>query len=167
MNHQLFYAINNLAGRWPVLDKIGIFFADYFVYVSAVLLLLLWFNKKNRGYVELAFASAFFTRVVIVELIKRIFNRPRPEELLPNVHTFNIHEYGYSFPSGHAVIYFSLAMAFWGTKYFWPFFVLAILGALSRIFVGVHFPIDILASFIIAWLTVWLFRRLFRNRILS
>ncbi|MBX4187110.1 MAG: phosphatase PAP2 family protein [Candidatus Doudnabacteria bacterium] len=166
MNYQIFYAINGLAGRYAILDALGIFFADYFVYVSAGLLLLLWFNKQMRSYVTLAFAAAFFSRVVVVELIKRLLNHPRPHEVLMNIHQLLADsENGRSFPSGHAVMYFSLAFAFWGTKYFWPFSILALLGSLARIYVGVHFPIDILGSFIIAILTVALFRRLFKKRI--
>jgi undecaprenyl-diphosphatase len=168
MNESLFHAINNLAGHWHLLDVIGIFFADKFLYVFALVIAALWFNKRLRFYVYLAVSSALVSRLVIVEILKRIINHPRPYEILANVHQLLADsEHGMSFPSGHAVIYFSLAFGFWRTEYFWPFIVLATLGSITRVFVGVHFPGDILASFFIAWLTVWLFRRLFKKQFLS
>lgn len=168
MNTQIFLAINNLAGHSARLDKIGIFFAEYFIYVFAVAVVLLWLKKELRINVYLAIASAIVSRLVIVEIIKRLVNHPRPYEILPHMHQLIADsERGMSFPSGHTVILFSLAFAFYGTKYFWPFVVLATLGSVARVFTGLHFPVDILASIVIAGLTVWLVQRLFKNRILS
>jgi undecaprenyl-diphosphatase len=168
MNEAVFHAINNIAGQSHILDVIGVFFAEKFLYVFALIVLALWFNKRRRPYVYLAVTSALVSRVIIVEVFKRIINHPRPYEILTNLHQLLIdNEKGMSFPSGHAVIYFSFALGFWGTEYFWPFMILATFSSIARIFVGVHFPGDILASFIIAWLTVWLVRRLFKKQILS
>jgi undecaprenyl-diphosphatase len=112
--------------------------------------------------------SALIARGIIVEILKRVFDHPRPYEIVTNIHQLLVdNERGMSFPSGHAVIYFSFAFGFWGTEYFWPFFILAIIGSLSRVFVGVHFPGDILASVVIAAICVWLARRLFKKRFLS
>lgn len=168
MNTQIFLAINGLAGRFPWLDAAGVFLADKFIYVFALFICALWFSKRLRNHVYLAIASAFVSRVILVEIIKRIVNHPRPYEVVARIHQLLAdNEHGMSFPSGHTVVFFSFAFAFWGTEYFWPFFVLATLGSLSRIFVGVHFPADILAAFFIAWLTVWGLKRLFKNRFLS
>jgi undecaprenyl-diphosphatase len=165
MNLQLFHAINNLADQWHWLDVLGIFLADKFIYIFALIILALWFNKQLRNYVYLAFASAFVSRIIIVEVIKRLVNHPRPYEIVPNIHQLLAdNEHGMSFPSGHTVIFFSFAFAFWGTRLFWPFLVLAILGSVARIFVGVHFPYDILASVVIAGLVVLGLRRLFKKQ---
>ncbi|MBI4049523.1 MAG: phosphatase PAP2 family protein [Candidatus Doudnabacteria bacterium] len=158
MDYSFFSAINGLAGRWPWLDLIGKFFGgDYFLFVFALWVILLWFYKPLRRQVYLGLVSAGFGRAVIVEILKRIVDRPRPFEL----------ETGMSFPSGHATIYFALAFAFWGTRYFWPFMILAVLGATARVFVGVHYPLDVLAGAVIAGLTVFGIRTLFKNRFLS
>lgn len=168
MNNQLFLAINGLAGRSHFLDVLGIFFADKFLYVFALIVVALWLSKPLRNYVYLALASAFVSRIVIVEIIKRLVNEPRPYEVVTSIHQLLADtEHGMAFPSGHAVIYFSLAFSFWGTKYFWPFMILATLGALARIYVGVHYPLDIVASFFIAWLTVWILHRLFKKHFLG
>lgn len=167
MDHQLLLAINNLAGSHPILDKIGIFFAEHFLYLAVAGVVMLWFKRDLRVKVYTAFASVIVGRLVIVEIIKRLVDRPRPFEIL-NVHKLLVDEgSGKSFPSGHTVIFFSLAFAFYGTKYFWPLLILAGLGSLARIYIGVHYPTDVLASIVIAAVTVWLVRTLFKGRIFS
>lgn len=165
MNTQIFLAINGLAGRIHWLDVVGVFLADKFIYVFALVICALWLNKRLRNYVYLAIASAFVSRIIIVEILKRVINHPRPYEVVAGIHQLLADsERGMSFPSGHTVVFFSFAFAFWGTEYFWPFFVLATLGSLSRIFVGVHFPADILGAFVISWLTVLGLRQLAKGR---
>ncbi len=167
MNTQIFFAINHLAGQWVWLDKLGVFFAEYLIYLFAVMVVLLWFKRDLRKHVYLAIVSAIVSRLIIVEVLKRLVNHPRPYEIVPGIHQIlTDSEHGMSFPSGHAVILFSLAFAFYGTRYFWPAVILATLGSVSRVFVGVHFPLDILASVVIALLTVWLIKRLFKNKLL-
>ena len=167
MNHQIFYAINNFAGHWPILDSFGVYLAGniFFAYWVGILFFI-WLKYFNlRNYIYLAIGAALISRLVIVEIIKRVVNNPRPYEILANINQlFADNETGKSFPSGHAVIFFSIAFAFWGTKYFWPFVVLATLGSIARIFVGVHFPLDILTSVLIAGLTVWILKLFFARK---
>ncbi len=166
MNETIFLAINGLAGRSHLFDVLGVFLADKFLYVFALIILGLWFNKRLRPYVYLALGSALIARGVIVEILKRIIDHPRPYEIVGNIHQLLVdNEQGMSFPSGHTVIFFSFAFSFWGTKYFWPFLIMAIIGSLARVFVGVHFPWDVLASIFIAGIVVWLGRRLFQKKL--
>ena len=167
MDHQLLLAINSLAGKYIVLDKIGLFFSDYFLYVAIAGVALLWLKKDLRHNIYVAFASVILGRGIIVEIIKRFVDRPRPFEILDINNIANAAGSGRAFPSGHAVIFFSLVFAFYGTKYFWPFLILAIIASLARIFVGVHYPSDIWVSVVIAAITVWGVTTLFKNRILS
>jgi undecaprenyl-diphosphatase len=167
MDHNIFLAINGLAGLSPILDSIGIFLADNFIYFFIVGIALLWLKRDLHLNIYVAFISALISRVVIVELIKQMVARPRPFEIL-DVHKLLIDEgSGKSFPSGHTVIFFSIAFAFWGTRWFWPLVVLATLASLSRIFVGVHYPLDVLVGAIIGALVSLILMRLLKNRILS
>ncbi|OGE83526.1 MAG: hypothetical protein A3B10_03490 [Candidatus Doudnabacteria bacterium RIFCSPLOWO2_01_FULL_44_21] len=168
MNLAIFQAINNSAGQWSWLDWAGKFLARDFLFIFIAIVLILWFKRNLRWRVYLALAAALISRFVIVELLKKWLDQPRPFEVVSNIHQLLVDEKsGFSFPSGHTAIFFSLAFAFYGTKYFWPFIVLAIIGSLARIFVGVHFPLDIVASVFIAMIVVWSLKRLFKPKILG
>lgn len=167
MDHQLFLAINGLAGKSAWLDYLGKFIGgDYFLYAFVLLVSLLWLVKPLQKRVYLALGSGAIA-YVIASLVKHLVYRPRPFEVL-NVHQLIVdNERGNSFPSGHATVYFAIALAFWGTDYFWPFFIAAIIGSLGRVFVGVHYPLDVLAGAVVGGLTVWVLNRLFKKRFLS
>lgn len=167
-DHNLFLAINGLAGRWMWLDAIARFLAnDWFLYLLALVILLLWLDKRLRMNVYLAISSVLVGRAVITEFLKRIVNRARPYEVL-DVHQLIIdNEHGLSFPSGHATIFFAIAFAFYGTKYFLPLFVLAFLASLARVVVGVHYPLDILVGAVIGAGSAWALRSLFKSRFSS
>jgi undecaprenyl-diphosphatase len=124
---------------------------------------LLWFRYHCRKRVYLAFFSAAVSYGLVVQFLKHVIERPRPCEVL-KVHQLIVdNERGNSFPSGHASIYFSFAFAFWGTEYFWPFFTLAVLGSIGRVFVGVHYPLDILAGAIVGWVVVLILKQFFKK----
>src|SRR3989344_1708677 len=103
MDYSFFLAINSLVGRWQWLDVIGKFFGgDYFLYLFALFVVLLWFNKKFRTYGYYALSSVLISRGLIAEILKRAFHRPRPFD-----------GEALSFPSGHATVYFAFAFAFY------------------------------------------------------
>lgn len=163
MDTQIFYAINNLAGHSHALDLIGIFFAKYFEYVFAVFVVLLWFKKELRTKVYLAIISSVIARLVIVEILKRLFAHPRPYEVLQVHQLIADNERGVSFPSGHAAVFFALAFSFWGTKYFWPLFIFALIASVARVFVGVHYPGDIIVGLLISAATVFVIKKLIKK----
>ena len=170
MDHQIFFAINGLAGKIHFLDSFGIAMAQILIFVFIGLVVGVWWFKDRslKRNLWIAFLSALVSRVFIVEVIKRIVDRPRPFEVILSVHKLLVDEgSGKSFPSGHAVIFFSIAFAFWSTKWFWPLFTLAVIGSVARIFVGVHYPSDVLIGALIGAGTSLLLLSLFKKRILS
>lgn len=80
--------------------------------------------------------------------IKLVVKRPRPFLVLDNVRLLLGTHKGYSFPSGHATISFCLAtvIAMCYPKVRYPIFIAAVLVAISRPYVGVHYPSDILTG---------------------
>ena len=87
--------------------------------------------------------------MILTEILKRVFQRARPELL----------DSGYSFPSGHATLavgfYGTLALLLaWRLEGFWRWTVVAagvalvLLIGFSRLYLGVHYPTDILAGFL-------------------
>jgi len=171
----LFQQINNLAGRWTVLDLVGIFFASYAQYVVATgLALFLFLSKEDRikkYYLVGASAGAvILSRLIFTEIIRWIWWRPRPfidhaVNLLIN------HDNDGSFPSGHAAFFFALATAFYFfNKKFFPehghriaclLFYAAILISLARVFAGVHYPSDILVGALVGAFGGWLVVQLY------
>lgn len=160
----LFNWIHDLAGKSRLLDFLGIFLANYFPYLvifTAVILLIAEPNlrKKFSYYATLIFA-VILSRGLITEGIRFLYNRPRPyvelgfSPLVP--------ENSYSFPSGHAAVFFAVAGAVWlyDKKWGWRIFIAATLIGLARIFVGVHWPSDILAGAVVGIFSVWLADRI-------
>lgn len=162
-----FRLINDLAGHNVWLDRFMIFAADKLGYIIIlVVLLLAWKNSDRIKVLALTIGSAILARVVFVELIRYLFYNPRPYLVLEKVNILMNHETSSSFPSGHATFFFALAFGVhlidrrWGRIYL----TLAALISLARIFVSIHWPLDILAGaglgIITAMLLNWIFNYL-------
>lgn len=108
-------------------------------------------RKKNWEMVGLALLAALVSRFGITELIRFFYNRPRPFEVLSDIHQIVFRDGGGSFPSGHAA--FSFAVAAVVSRYYPKTGVLFFLAALNlsvaRIQVGLHWPSDIVGGAII------------------
>ena|SRR3989338_304947 len=158
----IFQQINGLAGRWNFLDGAGIFFAQYFEY--ALVGFTLFFLRKNFRVILSAFSAAVLARFGIVELIRLFWSRARPF-IGNNVNLLIGHENTSSFPSGHAAFYFGLATVvyFYNKKAGIAFFAASFLVSIARIFVGVHWPTDVLGGAIVGILSGWLVLKVFKK----
>lgn len=99
------------------------------------------------------------------EWIKKIVERLRPcnDSSLPNVRTLIHCGSGFSFTSSHATNHFALVMQLflifrmtWKTKYFVALFIWAALIAYAQVYVGVHYPLDVLAGGLVGCILAWL-----------
>jgi len=90
------------------------------------------------------------TAGILCNLIKYIFGVARPKyffiEGFDRIDFFNALHKANSFPSGHTQAAFTLAilLAIYVNKYYWIIFTIAGLMGISRIFMSMHFPSDIL-----------------------
>ncbi len=151
LDESIFRALN-LAGMNPALDLLMSFFSAIALpYLLPLLVIPLWW----KGHRELAFDLLVLLAAVIVvtEVLKYAINRPRPCDVLPNLSPFTLHACGAegdpSFPSGHASRIFAVAMLLslslkWSVRV--SSFGVAILTGLSRVYLGVHWPSDVLAG---------------------
>ena len=166
----LFNYINGFAGKSVYLDDIAIFFAKYFEYflIFSLLLFLVKNLKKYWPMVVQAFAAAILSRFVLTNIIRWLWPRPRPfiENHVNLLFSYNPAEP--SFPSGHAAFYFAIATVvflylkkvyprpkfWWGTGVL--FFIASFLISISRVFSGIHWPLDILAGALVGIFSGWL-----------
>jgi undecaprenyl-diphosphatase len=154
-DENLFLWINGLAGNIAFVDEFFKGIAnDYFFIVSACLVLLfLWFGtrgtsqrEKNQLGVIVASAGLGIAQA-FVELTNSILNRPRPFTELPTNLLF-YQPTDPSFPSNSAAVIFAIAVAIFlvNRRVGAVLFGLAILHSFSRIYVGIHYPLDILGG---------------------
>ena len=155
----IFEAINNLATHSKIIDLIGIFLAAYLPYLLVLLLVsfLFWPKKdkiKNRAMVLVSIAAAIIARFGVKNLILFFYDRPRPymdltftHKLIPLSAAENLQ----SFPSGHVLFFFALSTVIYSFNKKLGIFFLACstLMSIARVFVGVHWPSDILAGAIL------------------
>lgn len=165
MDFSLLQFINNLSGKFWLLDWLGIFLADYLGYLLVFIFLILLLKEKNWRqriyFASLASLSVILSRGIITEAIRFFYYRPRPFAALGIEPLIN-HGTGGSFPSGHAAAFFALALAvfYLNKKCGLRFLGAAALIGLGRIFAGVHWPSDILAGAIIGLISVIIIKNL-------
>lgn len=119
------------------------------------------FRHKKIGWIFLEVALAMGIAVILNEFIlKNIFLRPRPFETLLNISSLDPWATGFSFPSSHAIVAFSLAtviaIGFKKKITYLLFLIYALMVSYSRIYLGVHFPLDVVAGAFIGIISGWL-----------
>jgi len=163
----IFNWINGFAGVWPALDFFGIFFAKYLGYVllfSLLVFLAKDFKKYWRMTAE-ALVAAALVRFVVVEFFYYLHFRVRPfvnndiNFLIP----YNVA--ATSFPSGHALFYFALSTIIYGyhKKAGIVFYVASFFIAVARVFVGVHWPSDVVAGAMLGIIMGWILNIIFKK----
>jgi len=136
-------------------------------------LLIFWkFPRKEAIYVTLTVITLIVFILVATDLTKGFFERLRPNnnaEISSIIRVLK-NPASFSFFSGHASSSFSITtiiVLFLGNKvkWRWIFYIWPLLFALSRIYVGVHYPIDIIVGAIVGLLTAFAFFNLYKRLI--
>lgn len=154
----------------PVLDKCMIFITKLgdggLIWIAIAILLMLFGNKKypwRTWGLTLALclaATALFCNGILKPMVARM----RPYDLLG--YEILVARLGdFSFPSGHTAAAFASATAIYSMNKKWgtSTFVLAAFMGFSRLYLGVHYPSDVLAGAFLGWfiatITIFAFRR--------
>jgi membrane-associated phospholipid phosphatase len=147
------------ANASPALDS---FFPVYteiggVIFVAAITMIIvgyLWFS--GRRYKSLLLFFAVGGAALANYTVKFLFERARPD-----LWTHLVDETSFSFPSGHAMgssaFAFGIVAILWNTKWRWPAMFIAAMYVISigfsRLYLGVHYPTDILAGWLLS--LVW------------
>lgn len=167
-NSELFLSIYNLAGKNYLLDGFFIFGANELIFVTFFisLLFILWGGPKERKAFLILLAGLIFAEIFL-KITHIFFFEPRPYVTL-NLIPLIKHVPDAAFPSEHTTMMATIAFSYLFTKskYTLFFMILMIWVGFSRIFVGVHYPLDILGG-ILYGLTSSLISSKFLNKFLS
>ncbi|HUO75803.1 MAG TPA: phosphatase PAP2 family protein [Candidatus Paceibacterota bacterium] len=165
MDLSIFDALNMFAGHGIWTDRLIVFFGSYLQYVIGLVFVIavLWPVRRYRLAIA-AIASALVARLGVKTAVVLFVHRARPYvalEGIKNVLGPQLGEEFQSFPSGHAVFFFALAMAayLYDRRLGWWLFAGATIMGVARVIGGIHWPSDILGGAVIGILTAWLMVR--------
>ena len=180
MDQKLLFLINR-EWTSPAADRLMALVTSWDVWLPIAAILIVWLlvkgSFKERAFVVTVVVIVGINDGVISNSLKRLVNRPRPHQSVEGVRVVDLAKArprilaifspakvklskpgtdpveGRSFPSSHTMNMFSvalLAVCFYGRRMAWGFGIAALVGY-SRIYVGVHWPSDVITSIFLAF----------------
>ena len=154
LNINTFLFLNHFVNKAAWFDDLAIISAEYLPLVFIALLVYLWFANKRDGRNSALYAG--YSALIGLSLnfiITLFYFHPRP--FMNNLGTaLMVHAPETSFPSDHTTFMLSIAVTLLllkGTrKMGMLLIVLATTGGLSRVVCGIHYPLDLVGSLMVA-----------------
>lgn len=159
---KLFHFINETMSN-SFFDTVMPILTDQDNWVFPLVCVWLWMlilgKKKGRIAAVILLMTFIFTDAFSAQIIKPFIGRIRPSHTMVDTINLLVSKGGkYSFPSNHAANTMVLAVI---CGYFWPSWKSGLIGlslmvGLSRVYVGVHYPFDVIAGWILGYGASWI-----------
>ena len=130
-------------GFWKTITHLGD--AGWFWIMLGIVLLI---PKKTRKAGIAALAALAIGALITNVALKNIIARIRPYEVVEGLKLLIEPQSDFSFPSGHTCASIGAALGI-------PLVMLAVLISLSRLYVGVHYPTDVLGGAVVGAFAAW------------
>lgn len=161
-NTALFFPIYNLSHQSVLLDNLMIFITNYLLYLTILFTFILTIKGKTEE--KKAFLLILLgipISILLIQVVHIFIIEPRPfvtYHFLPLADNYT----NLSFPSRHATLMAVIAFAYLHYRSKWStfFLILMLLVGISRIYVGVHYPIDIFGGFIVGIISLILAKQI-------
>jgi len=151
INYRFFQAVNGMAGHYTLLDEIMKLLSNYGEYIFFIGIIAYWFTRSmSRRLMVVESLLSACVALGIASILGTLFYQNRPF-VDHQVHLLIQHAANASFPSDHATAAFVVATAIWCNRRRegWAWLALAACISVSRVWTGVHYPVDVIAGFIL------------------
>jgi undecaprenyl-diphosphatase len=151
-----FLQVNELARDTPMLHEPLTLFAQYGVLLFAGIVVLAWWQARQDPR-PATMAAALWTPVAALlaiglnQPLGRLVQEARPFTVLPHALVLVEHSHDFSFPSDHAVMAGAVTagVLLGHRRLGWFTAAAAVLMAFTRVYVGAHFPLDVVAGLLL------------------
>lgn len=155
INYHLFTLVNATPNASKLTIWIATFCAEYLIYFPILIGALCWLKKPVTRDTIYRVIITVIVSLFITTILRITIQSPRPFELAQGTN-YLMHINSASFPSKHATVLFSITFSLlYCHKKKIIFFIGALLSILvcwARIYLGVHWPLDILAAILISFI---------------
>lgn len=154
MNIDLLHLINGWSGRSQLADNFMLFAAEFLIYLiaGAVAAVMAYLVYRREWRAVILASAAIAASFLMLQIAHELWYETRPF-LHHELNQLLEHEADNSFPSDHATASVALAMAVLAFTRFrrtgLALLAAALVVALSRVYVGVHYPIDVASGILI------------------
>lgn len=154
INQTLFLLINAPEHPSHLLIETAIFFAKYFIVLIPIVLLVAWIaGNENVKKLALMAAITAVLGLIVNSVFGLVWYHPRPFAIHLGTN-FLPHSDDSSFPSDHLTFFWSVAVSFALSRQTRALGLLLVLLGLpvawARIYLGVHYPFDMIGSLVVA-----------------